>query len=339
MRSITDAEARTVRSLLAALPMREGERARQAGVSSRTFERVRRRAYDSRWLYDRYVPNPNRLGFTTATFVLVHPFAEDVNLVLQRMMAAPSNVLTWSWPTGGFGVFWTRSGNVEQIREIAKWRDAGGSVVVSCRAAGESVPVYFDFERAWARWTGQPGVLGYPRGLPTRSTDSPSPDFGVNGKFRLVRALVARPFDSRGEERPVRVSLSLLQRQERRILRTGIVERRTFLNPKEIPPFEGRSLERLAFLTGDLGGRQSLPDLLRALFAMGISPFLAVSDGARVLLGSMSPGPPRPRPAGNTPAVLRTISRYMSNIRIAREPLESISFLVNHRYDHLLGRL
>lgn len=336
MRSISDAEARTVRSLLAALPLREGERARLAGVSSRTFERTRRRAYEAGWLYDRYIPNPAQFGFTTVTFVLVHPFAEDLSSVARRMMDISSNVLLWSWPSGVFAVFLTRRNDVEHISDVAKWRDAGGTIVLSCSASGEGVPAYFDFEGAWVRWTGQAGVLSYPRGLPQRGSGSPRTDLEVVSTLPLVNALIGRSFDSQGNDRPIRASPSLLRRKERQMVREGLVERRTFLNPKRIPPFQGRSMERFAFVTGDLCDRQTGSAFLRALFSIGVTPFLFASDGSRVLLGSMSPGPPRPLSGANQPAVLRTLSRYISNIRISREELGSTSFLVSHRYDHLL---
>jgi len=166
MRSITDSEAVAIRALLAALPVSERVRIQETGLGSRTFERIRKRAYAAGWVFDRFVPNPSRTGCPTIFFVLAHPFAEQIEEVQRRMKGLPSNVLLWRWPESVFGVFFSSESEERFQSELNPRAGQSETIVVAANGTNRAIPVYFDFEGAWARWTGQPGTLAYPHPIP-----------------------------------------------------------------------------------------------------------------------------------------------------------------------------
>jgi hypothetical protein len=335
MHSITEEEAVGIRTLLAALPVSERKRISESGLGSRTFERIRKRAYAAGWVFDRFVPNPARAGYPTVSFVLARPFAEQIEEVQRRWKDLPSNVLLWRWPETVFGVFFSSEPQQGFLAKIDSRVGEKETTVVTSSATRHAIPVYFDFEGAWALWTGQLGTLAYPHSIPATPIREDllrghrGPDPGA------MAGLLARPFLPAAETSPLRVSPFFFPRSYQRLLETGLVQRRTFLDPQKVPPFEGRSLGRVAFVQGELLSAGTEESLFRMLMAIQVRPFLFCRGNSRVLLATLARAPSDVETRADRPTVLGNLRRYLTNIQIVREPIEALSVVVNHRYDRL----
>lgn len=335
MRSLTDGEAVAIRSLLAARPITERERIEETKLAPRTFEKIRRRAYSSGWVFDRLVPDPSRSGSRCVCFVIAQPFAEDIEPLQKKWADDPTNVLLWRWPETMLGVFFSHASPDSLPAELGLPKGRGESFVVTSDVLMPSVPVYFDFEAAWAQWTGLRGSLGYPHSLPTAGEPgAQSDDVGLREHQNLA-ILVRRPFQSGIVGAPLHVSPFFFPRSQQKLLRRGIIERRTFLDPREIPQYQGRSIERFALLEGELIVPGTEEKLFQLLMAIRVTPFLFASDGSRVLMAALSPAPPAVREAEVRPPVLRNLQVYLRSIKIVRESVRSLTVVTNHRYDRL----
>lgn len=337
MRSVTEGEAAAVRSLLAGRPVSERERARQSGLETRTFERIRRRAYELEWVFDRYLPHPVRTGLGTAHFVVARPFTDRIEAVQKRWESIPSTVLLWRWPETLLGVFFSSESRDRFLARLGDLGERPETFVVSSPTDAAHVPVYFDFEAAWSRLTGQKGTLAYPHPLTSDRGGSQSDGRGEIQDTVGLANLLSRPWRSGGGKAPLHVSPFFLPKSQQRLLVTGAVQRRTFLDPQKMLPFQGRSFERVAFVQGELLATDSEQELFRVLMALKVTPFLFASDGARVLLATFSQSPADLKGPGARPNVLATLQTRLRDVRIVRESIQSLSVRVNHRYDRLFG--
>lgn len=334
MRSLNEGEAAAIRSLLAALPVSESKRAVDAGLGSRTFQRIRKRAYESGWVFDRMIPSPLAFGMNNVHFVLVQPYAEDIEGLQARWRSLSSNVVLWRWPETLFGVFFSTEPRPRFIEFLGSPKGRAPPFVVSADSRGPSVPIYFDFEAAWVRFSRQQGSLAYPHPLPTGLEAVVQP--GKSPRIANEAAkLLARPFLGRESNSPLHVSPFFVPRSQQALLSSRVVEWRTILDPKKVPSFQGRSIERVAFVQGDLVETGGEPDLFRLLMAIGVTPFLFASDGVRVLLAALSPAPLDSKSKTSSPATLLNLNSALKEIQIVREPVDSMQVVVNHRYDRL----
>lgn len=335
MRSITEGEAVAIRALLAARPISERTRISESGLRSRTFERIRKRAYGSGWVFDRFVPDPSRTGFETVFFVLSRPFAEHLDDTQTRWKDLPSNVLLWRWPETIFGVFFSSESQEKFVAGLSSLKDRDETIVVAAPTQKPAIPVYFDFEAAWAHLTRRRGTLAYPHSLPTRSMQAGAPSLDSGTGRRTIAGLLGRPFRPAKENSPLRVSPFFFSRSYQRLLETGLVERRTIMDPQKVPPFQGRSIERIAFVQGEMASPGTEEGLFRMLMAINVSPFLFVSDGSQILLATLSRSPSDLEFGSGRPAILGNLKRFLKNIQIVRESTQTLSVVVNHRYDRL----
>jgi hypothetical protein len=335
MRSITEAEAKAIRSMLAGLSVSERQRIRDSGIEPRTFARVRKRAYAFGWVFDRFVPDPSRTGFRCVCVALVQPFVEDIQRLQDRWVKLGSNILLWRWPETILAVFFSHEPSAELTARLTIPDERIGQAGLICLADSPTIPVYFDYEAAWARMTNQQGTLAYPHGIAATSlgqaNDQQTPEIGA----ARVGELVARPFRAGSENAPLRVSPYFFPRSQQRLLDEGIVQRRTFLDLQRVPAVQGRTVERVAFIHGELNSPGTEESLFRLMMAIRVTPFLYASDGARVLLATLSPAPNDPATDGPRPNILASLQQYLRHIRIVREPLPGLSVVVNHRYDRL----
>jgi len=335
MRSITEGEAVTIRALLAARAASERDRIRETGLGSRTYERIRKRAYSSGWVFDRFVPDPSRTGCPTVHFVLARPFADQIEAVRKRWKELPSNVLLWSWPETLFGVFFSNKSQENFRAELSTSGGLNEPVVVSSEATNRAIPVYFDFEGVWAYWTNQHGNLAYPHPIPVSNTREDVLRGRLGSESGAMAGLLSRPFQPTAVNSPLRVSPFFFPRSYQHLLETGVVERRTFLDLQKVPAFQGHSVERVAFVQGELLSPGTEESLFRMLMAIRVRPFLFANGDSRILLATLSGTPTDLEPRASRPAVLGNLRRYLANIQIVREPIEALSVLVNHRYDRL----
>lgn len=307
---------------------------RRSGLPPRTFEDIRQRAYSEGWVYDRYVPDLVRLGKPSVTVVLAQPYAEDLEKVANSWKDDPTNILLWQWPETLFGVF--VAADQGAFSRIPDDPSSGfrRELRVTASIPRAELPVYFDFEAAWSRFAELNGAMAYPHGLVGGADGEALPTFS-DGTRERVRALVERPFRVESAPGPLRVSPFFLPRPQQGLLEDGAVERRVLLDICRARAFKDRRMDQVAFLHGELFPGTGPEQLFRRLMAMRVTPFLFVTDGARVLLGALSPAPPAPNGSAGRPAVLANVSQFLRGISIAREPLDSLRILVDHRYDRL----
>ncbi|MGI0139770.1 MAG: hypothetical protein ACREBT_01255 [Thermoplasmata archaeon] len=343
MRSLTEAEAVVISTLLAARPERERERLRQVGIPRSTYYAVRRRAYTEGWLEDRYVPDPVHLGQPFATFVIARPFADRLaDLAVEDERRGPS--LLWTSPQIALAVlFHERSSDGAGWTERwAKEKVTASAVHLTVDLRGPSVPVFFDFEGLWNHLIGAPGSVSYPHGVGGERTSEDEPGLSAHTLWALGN-LLGRPFAARAQgEDGHQLGPFGLPYSERRLLARGWVAHRVLLNPARIPPYEGKAADRLFLITGAprAGAR---PEALFARLSREcrVFPFLYVVGPDRWLIGAMGGEPTGPTVRDDRrdrPPVLPTVADALEGIEIFQEPMGAISSVVDHRYDRLVHK-
>jgi hypothetical protein len=267
---------------------------------------------------------------------MAQPFAEHLEGIQARWRNLPSCVLLWRWPETVFGVFFSNESEEKFLASLDMPTGRSETVVVSSSTKKHTIPVYFDFEAAWARLTRQRGTLAYPHSLPSGTTEGEDVPGAQSAQLDRIAGLLARPIRPGAENAPLHVSPFFFPRSYQRLLETGLVERRTILDPQKVPPFQARLIERVAFVQGELSAPDTEQALFQMLMAIHVTPFLFASDGSRVLLATLSPAPIDIDPGpGRPPAILGNMRRFLNGIQIVREPVPALSVLVNHRYDRL----
>lgn len=334
MRSLTPAEARVIRALLASVPGDESQRAFASGVPRTTYQTIRRRVLRSGWVQERYLPAPEALGAQRLTFRLDQPFAEHRADVIRALRTRPTVALLWASPESIFSIAFTSSspptspGIEATDRMPSEWLRR--SWVVAAAPRRESIPVYFDYEGAWARRTDSGRSTSYPQSIPSGPVGGPKP------RVPELRSLLGRPFETHPEDGfIVRYSAIHLPRRERRLVELGWVAHRAFPNLSEIPTFRGERDERVVFVTGLRVGGEDPDAFQQRIHREGsISPFLVVGDDERLLMALLSPAPShigrRTRPT------LQLLRSGLREIEIVREPLDTLFPILDHRYDRLL---
>src|SRR5580700_5478556 len=183
-RTITTAEAVVVRDALAHPDFPANHRLRASGLARRTYQTAYRRVYGQRWLRDRFVPNPAAFGFSSATMVVAQPYADTVRLAAADWRTQERVVVCWTGTETIFGVLFNRYSPDDN--RIPKWlQDSAlyqSVYALTIDARRPTVPVYFDFEGEWARYSGLQGLVGYPHPLPwwrngaaARDASTPTP--------------------------------------------------------------------------------------------------------------------------------------------------------------------
>jgi hypothetical protein len=285
-RSCTEAEAKVIGSLLAAIPESERARIRRSGLSARTYEVARQRVLGAGWVYERDVPDPRIWGIERLRFEL--------------RVGQPSGDIVTQWGRRNDSIFVLEAdglalGLFADLRgtsavRLAPDSDRGRSVVTA-PLSQPSVPVYFDFEGAWAEITGGPAPSRYPRSVPAaRSFEEDSGRWSLGRReFRDVQEQVTRQFRTNHRH----LGPLIGRKGKSRTVAQGLVQRRAFLNLARFPGYGDWRLQRLGFVHGRLRpGFASASGLFRDLVGnAGMRPFLYVTDGAAFLIGGLSPIP------------------------------------------------
>lgn len=330
MYELTVSEAATVLSILSKSKENEGIDPGLPGIPTSTFYAIRRKLYEAGWLSDRYVPMPWSTGIASVECRLSSPGPGDRGRIERDWAACPENVVVWSGTNVIFGVFFLRKSGPALGNE--------GTTISVTRDSG-SLPVYFDYARSWSRFIGVGHGTGYPHSLgdALRSTARPiGPALG---------GILGRDGpDDHGSTRSRRWhSNSGLSRGEQRLLEGGLVQDRTFLNTDLLPPFEGRALGEIVFLTGSLREGITSADLLDSLNnECQVSPLLLIEANSKVLmiaLGQIDPAiPQRTRISRSRQSVVGTIDRALTNTKMMVEPNKSVKRIVDHRYGYLFAQ-
>ncbi len=343
MRSLTEAEAAVIATLLAARPEHERERLRQLGIPRSTYYAVRRRAYLDGWLKDRYVPDPAYLGRPYATFVIARPFAEHVQDLARPLPKIGTPTILWASPQLAFAVLFHAEPS-EAGRLVERWRQQqliASEVSISADVRGPSIPVFFDFEGAWDHMARLSGTIAYPHGLGGRTAVDEEPAPLSPHTLWALSNLLSRPFRPQaGSEDGHQTGVFGLPFSERRLLTRGWVSYRVLLDPSRVPAYPGRAGDRVFLIVGSprAGAR---PETLFARLTREcrVFPFLYIVGSDRWLIGALG-GEPTPAGAEDDrrerAPVLPTLTEMIEGIQIFQEPLSTLTLFSDHRYDRLL---
>jgi hypothetical protein len=297
------------------------------GIPPSTFFATRRRIYAAGWLTDRYVPNPWAIGVLAIDCVLAKPGPADRARLERDWAASASNVILWSGMNVLLGIFFRQDDRAPGIEN---------GNTVSIAAGSGSLPVYFDYSRAWSRFIRVEKETGYPRplGVALPPTDGSTPS--------AVPGLILE--DQEDGSPPPRArrwhSLAGLSRSEQRLLECGVVRSRTFINLDAVPPYDGRALGEIVFVTGELREGVTSADVLGALNnECRVSPLLLAEDGTKILipaLGQVGAGASRrTRLRRAAVPVAATLDSMLTNLQMTIEHTDSVRRLIDHRYDRL----
>jgi hypothetical protein len=344
VRTLTEAEARVISVLLAARPDRERERLRTVDVPRSTYHAVRRRAYEEGWLRDRYVPHPVPIGRPFASFALFRPFADRFEELVQAVSADPNAVVVWVGAQVALAVFFhgKEADPRRLVDRLVERRLTPEPTVITVRADGPVIPVYFDFEGLWSNLAGQPGTLAYPHGLGGHlngGEDDEGPAELSPHQWWAMGELLRRPFSTAEQGRGAHLIGPLgLPFAHRRLLQRGWVTHRSILDPARLPPFQGKAADQVVLISG-LPKAGARPELLFAALSREsrVFPFLFVVGPQRWLLGAMGGSAPVPEELRSMRRpVLPALREYLEGIEIVQEPAAGFRAPVDHRYDRLI---
>lgn len=329
-----------IAGLLGSAAASERDRLRRIAVPRSTYHAARRRAYAEGWLRDRYVPQPERIGFEAALVLAARPFVERTAELLDRWSRIPSCVYLEAGSELLLAVF--LEVGPKEARAQSKLLLAGNLTSwhqeIIADLHGPSVPVYFDYEGLWAHMSGVGGTVAYPRGLGgTPKVEEPA---SLSSHQRwAVGELLHRPFSPEADRSEGHlVGPFGLPFSQQRMLANGMVSHRVFLNPAQVPSFQGHAADQVVLVTGGWKSGARPEDLFRTLTQeCRVFPFLFVLDGDRAMLGALGRGDPSPeaRPEARRP-VLPTLQDAIQGIEITQVPAARGRTLVDHRYDRLL---
>ena len=328
MHEVTASEAATLLSVLSKDSGGETPENVPSAIPASTYFATRRRVYEAGWLADRYVPDPWAVGVRAVDCVLVRPSPADRARWEREWALSTENVVLWSGLNILFGIFFRWAGGATRA-EIG--------TTLSISADSGSVPVYFDYSRPWSRFIRVERETGYPRSV----GGSPRPDGRgtLSGVSELLRE------GQEGGEAATTLSHRWhspagLPRSAQRLLDKGVVRSRTFLDLDVLPPYEGRALGEIVFLTGELRKGISPTNVLGALNnECRVSPLLFAEEGGRILilaLGQVRASAARRTTLRRATApVAATLDATLENVEITIEHTDSVRKLVDHRYDRL----
>lgn len=295
--------------------------------------------YDQRWVVDRFVPAP-RTGYRWATFLLARPFADQTEELIRRWSELPGCCLLWQGGEHLIAVVLS-SGSPPPSGRPSSWtpsRLGKEALSLSCDLYAPEVPVYFDFEGAVANLLERPCSSAYPRSLGTGEPPGPPPSPGL---LRKLRTIVEKPLLPVPEDvfRQFQGPLSLT-RSQRWLLEKGWASWRVFPDLGALPPKDGRTARRFAFLWGTLRTGKSADELFHALRRQSrVAPFLLAGHEGKLLLGAVGTG----APAGASPStgeadrrpVTEVLAQHATGIESLSLSLSDLKVLRDHRYDAL----
>ena len=298
-------EARVIQVLLARLDdpvaVRQFE---HSGMHKSTFFTIRQRAIRRGWVTERYVPDPDPLGVRRVVFQVGWPFAESSEDVARAWEEREGAVVLWRFRDVLFSVVWERSDESSagpspdrtMLPPAQPLLRTLWTVEVDADSGG--IPVYFDFEGAWARWAGSGKPITYPTPLGClRGHDDQGPgSIKVPRKERLDALQVLgtpSPLQRTYGRRPA-VPAGGESKSESNPPAPGWVHRCAFPDFPKIPPMAGsRRVDQVIFVTGLVREGWRPQGLMEALFRDAeIAPFLVAYDQKRLLMGLLAPRPP-----------------------------------------------
>ncbi len=335
--TLTRSDALTMLAFFSHADASESDRLQLTEVSRTSYHDSRRRIYGARWIEDRYVPSPAWLGYPLVGFGLSRPLADHQDEYLRAAASFPGAVTLWVTAGCAFGMFYLRDGT-EGDRVAAAWSDptrvSDATFVMADPLHGE-VPVFFDYEGLWSHLCGRMGTTGYPRGPPVGEAPLPlsSQEF-ARSLLQEVGSLV------RGNE-PVYLHRTIgLRRSQQVLFDKGYLSRRVVLGPGRTPPYEGRDVNRLLFVSGTT---QSLfsPSAFLSTLAGGarVFPYLLAGGRGKCLvafLGQAEAPPQSESAAAFSSRLLPALRSQLSDIKVFQGEIASFVPWLHHAYDRLV---
>jgi hypothetical protein len=270
-------------------------------------------------------------------FTLARPPVDQNQNVVREWKNHPENALLWSSGEGVFGVFLSSSRS-KLARVLVDQSFRVETLVLEVECGEDSIPVFFDYELAWVRANGLPGITsGYPRSIPHPSASSGerNPALPSSAQKAGLRTLLEE-----GGQAPrlPSVGFHLLRRGlEEKSQRMGWVAFRSILNPMAVAASVTGFPGWCSFAHGALLPSAQPLDLFRALAGpASVSPFLFASDGEQVLLGVLSMGPGTRAPIERV-SVTKTLERYLHAISVVQWPLGTTRIVTDHEYGRAIG--
>jgi hypothetical protein len=316
----------------------EGDRLKASGLSRTTYHESRRHIYGSRWIEDRYVPDPRALGCPWMAIGLSRPLADRSDEYVRQVAALPGAVVLWALSGCALGVFFLH--DPKEVDYASRlWTDAKlvrDSEMVVCEPTPENVPVYFDCEGLWAHLIGRDGTSRYPRSLGIRG---PRPQGGV--ATRGISEMLGEAGQVISSPGPVYLHRTMgLRRSHRVLVEKGFIARRVFLGSGLLPAFDGRDLTRMLFVTGKTGPGFRADTAFPALVTQArVFPHIVAAGNGKMVIGFMGQGGPPPgdsRPPASFGAVLLPVLKsFLSDINIFQGDTTTLTHIVDHRYDRL----
>ena len=306
----------------------------------RTFQTVRQRVYQRGWITDRFIPSPSVFGNGRFVFALSEPLSDKAAALVDFWKTRSDNLLLWASDESIFGVFFQpEDDSGDFVQELAIEESSRDHCVIRVACRRETIPAYFDYEAAWIRATGLPGVTGYPRSIQRdwkvpqgNGIRQPTPTQG-----RAVTELAgAVPYPA-GQAVFGGLGIGFGRRAaEERCIRRGWATFRSFLNPIEVARSVTGFPSWCAFVWGKLLPEVNIPEFFQVLVAEAVvSPFLFVTDQQKVLFATLSRGPGNRGNLERGP-VLAIVRRYLRDISVVRSPLISTRVITDHEYRPLL---
>ena len=338
MRDLTPTECRVLQSLLSTEGATERLALDRSEVPRSTYQSIRRRAILSGWIYPRYVPDPRLVERSGVIFRLIEPFAEHHAAIIELLRQGLDVVVMWSSSEIVFTVEFVGPIGADSSSE----QSLGGPPIpaewcrrrwdILSRGTADDIPVYFDYEGAWSKKYADGAYLSYPQRLPEGL--GPAPRVGAEGLHRLLAA----PSDPEWSlSSRLKLGSFFLPPRERRLLRDGWVGLRFFPDLARVPPGPLGRDESAAFVIGRLRTGRTVRKLVADLATeCSSTPALAVQGSGLVLLAMLSPAPVHVR--SNRGSVLATLQESLEEIEVIREPIQSLTGTVQHRYDRLVTR-
>ena len=321
--------------------MPDRERMRRSGLPSRTYEAAHKRAQANGWLVERYVPNPILFGKPRLTIALGRPADDLIDECVSRWASLPGLSLLWKGAHSMLGAFLSPPSPTPTMiaQELQSENVYSSSFSVELDLRTTPILAYFDFEAEWEGVVGPGGTEGYPRALPLLAprfgTKIPAVPARWRDRIREIVTSCERDTTAGG----TKGKFYRLGRRGviRRAIEVGWIEPRNFLNPCHMPEPESWELKQVAYAYGQLKPGQQPNRLLSDLVQQcDFTPFLFASNGTALIIGSLSPRPPRLRGRGRLVSVRTRLETALQNLEVVREDVFSLRAPVNHRYGDLV---
>ncbi len=339
MEALTRAEAAVLLALIGGdWAETERSRIRLSRLPRSTYQEAKRRLYEEGYLIHRFVPDPHALGMDGFRFLVARPFVDEMDPIVRTLAGNPLTVTLWVGQSALFAVQAVPKTGRGAPPVGRTEPDIPGTVVALTAAhRPDQIPIFFDIEGAWARLEGSSAPRSYPRGVPCPRGRGGGEHAPLPPRTAVALGeLLARPFGpSVGSGNPAHVAAPFLPRNQRHVLAQGWAAWRVLPSFSKRLAHGGREWRQLIVVVGCLKPGLRMGYVTSALASRtGSSPFLAASDGYRVVLAAFGGVGARASSAFQG-SVLGTLKATLNDLQIVREELSTLETPLDLRFDRL----